>query len=185
MLKINYNTNFRMHALKYRVSQKFGAYVYFVNFIDIFQCFYIDFDFFSMKEIRAGIIRLFEQGKSGYQIAKDMGLHAGPVNKIIKRYRETGTYEDRKRSGRPRTARTPANKRKIKGRIQRNKSNRKNSIRKMATAVGTSKSSVHRILHEDIGANAWKEMKAHGLTDKAKEKRRIRCLRLVFSKHRT
>ena len=103
------------------MSQKFGAYVYFVNFIDIFQCFYIDFDFFSMKEIRAGIIRLFEQGKSGYQIAKDMGLHAGPVNKIIKRYRETGTYEDRKRSGRPRTARTPANKRKIKDRIQRNK----------------------------------------------------------------
>jgi hypothetical protein len=27
-----------------------------------------------MKEFRGGIIRLFEQGKSGYQIAKDMKL---------------------------------------------------------------------------------------------------------------
>ena len=56
-----------------------------------------------MKELRGGIIRLFEQGKSGHQIAKDMGLHPGPVNKIIKRYRETGSFEDRNRSGRPRT----------------------------------------------------------------------------------
>ena len=48
-----------------------------------------------------------------------MNLHAITVNRIIKRYQETGSYSDRQRSGRPRTARTPANKRKIKDRIQR------------------------------------------------------------------
>ena len=31
-------------------------------------------DFFSMKEFQRGIIRLFEQGKSGYQIAKQKKL---------------------------------------------------------------------------------------------------------------
>ena len=56
---------------------------------------------------------MFEQEKSGYQIAQDMNLHARTVNRIIKRYQETGSYSDRQRSGRPRTARTPANKRKI------------------------------------------------------------------------
>ena len=49
---------------------------------------------------------MFEQGKSGYQIAQDMNLHARTVNRIIKRYQETGSYSDRQRSGRPRTART-------------------------------------------------------------------------------
>ena len=62
-----------------------------------------------MKEFRGGIIRMFEQGKSGYQIAQDMNLHARTVNRITeKRYKETGSYSDRRRSGRPRTARTPA-----------------------------------------------------------------------------
>ena len=89
-----------------------------------------------MKDLRGGIIRLYEQGKTGYEIAKEMKLGSKTVYRIIKRYQETGSYNDKPRSGRPRTARTPANKRKIKGRIQRDNSNRKNSIRKMAKAVG-------------------------------------------------
>ena len=43
---------------------------------------------------------MFEQEKSGYQIAQDMNLHARTVNRIIKRYQETGSYSDRQRSGR-------------------------------------------------------------------------------------
>src|SRR5882724_4001007 len=83
-----------------------------------------------MKEFRGGIIRLFEQGKSGYQIAKDMKLPYTTVRDTIRRYRETGNYNDRPRSGRPRTARTPVKIRKIKGRIQRNPNSRRNSTRK-------------------------------------------------------
>ena len=44
-----------------------------------------------MNEFRGGIIRMFEQGKSGYQIAQDMNLHARTVNRIIKRYQETSS----------------------------------------------------------------------------------------------
>ena len=134
-----------------------------------------------MKDLRGGIICLYEQGKTGYEIAKEMKLGSKTVYRIIKCYQETGSYNDKPRCGRPRTARTPANKRKIKCRIQRDNSNRKNSIRKMAKAVGISIGSTHTILHEDIGASAWKMKEAHGLTEKAKEKRRIRCPRLVFS----
>ena len=66
-----------------------------------------------MKEFRGGIIRLFEQGKSGYQIAKDMKLPYTTVRDTIRRYRETGNYNDRPRRWGPRTARTPAKIRKI------------------------------------------------------------------------
>ena len=82
-----------------------------------------------MKELRGGIIRLFEEGKNANQIATAMNLDRKTVGRIIHRYQETGSYEDRHKSGRPKTARTPANKRKIKGRIQRNPNSRKNSIR--------------------------------------------------------
>uniref|UniRef100_A0A914DFJ6 Transposase n=1 Tax=Acrobeloides nanus TaxID=290746 RepID=A0A914DFJ6_9BILA len=47
-----------------------------------------------MKEFRGGIIRLFEQGKSGYQTAKDMKLPYTTVRDTIRRYRETGNYID-------------------------------------------------------------------------------------------
>uniref|UniRef100_A0A914C4S9 Paired domain-containing protein n=1 Tax=Acrobeloides nanus TaxID=290746 RepID=A0A914C4S9_9BILA len=91
-----------------------------------------------MKELRGGIIRLIEEGKNANQIDTAMNLDRMTVGRIIHRYQENGSYEDRHRSGRPRTARTPANKRKIKGRIQRNQNSRKNFIRKMAKAVGVS-----------------------------------------------
>ena len=52
-----------------------------------------------MKEFRGGIIRLFEQGKSGYQIAKDMKLPYTTVRDTIRRYRET-TMTDQEVGGR-------------------------------------------------------------------------------------
>uniref|UniRef100_A0A914CJH4 Transposase n=1 Tax=Acrobeloides nanus TaxID=290746 RepID=A0A914CJH4_9BILA len=125
-----------------------------------------------MSENRKAIIKLFEKGFSERKIANSLDLVQSTVHRIIARFTETGVNERKPGSGRPRTARTPANKRKIKGRIQRYKSNRKNFIRKMARAVGTSKSSIHRILHEELGANAWKDMKAHGLTDEEVYRRR-------------
>ena len=132
-----------------------------------------------MKNLRDAIIRLFEQGKTGYQIAKDMNIGERMVYRTIKRYQETGSAKDKPRSGRPITARTPVNKRKIKGRIQRNPNSRKNSTRKMGKAIGISPRTVRRILHEDLGMKARKMKKAHGLTEKGKEKRLVRCKRLV------
>ena len=117
-----------------------------------------------MKEFRGGIIRLFEQGKSGYQIAKDMKLPYTTVRDTIRRYRETGNYNDRPRSGRPRTARTPAKIRKFKDRIQRNPNSQRNSTRKMAKGVGIGRSSVLRILHD--GMKARMMVKSHTLMPK-------------------
>ena len=104
-----------------------------------------------MKDLRAGIIRLLQQGKNSEEIGKLLGISPRTARKVITRFNETGSYEDRPRSGRPITARTPVNKRKIKGRIQRNPSSRTNSTRKMGAALGISKSSAHRILRKDLG----------------------------------
>ena len=63
-------------------------------------------------------ICLFDQGKTGYQIAKDMNIGERMVYRTIKRYR--GNAKDKPRSGRPITAQRPVNKGEIKCRIQRN-----------------------------------------------------------------
>ena len=139
--------------------KKFGPINISLFLLTIFIDLQFYLNFFRMKELRGGIIRLFEEGKNANQIATAMNLDRKTVGRIIHRYQETGSYEDRHRSGRPRTARTPANKRKIKGRIQRNPNSRKNSIRKMAKAFG----SVHSILHEDLGMKSRKKVKAQGL----------------------
>uniref|UniRef100_A0A914DI50 Uncharacterized protein n=1 Tax=Acrobeloides nanus TaxID=290746 RepID=A0A914DI50_9BILA len=85
-----------------------------------------------------------------------MKLPYTTMRDTIRRYRETGNYNDRPRSGRPRTARTPAKIRKIKGRIQRNPNSRRNSTRQMAKGVRIGRSSVQRILHDDLGMKARK-----------------------------
>ena len=138
------------------------------------------FVFFSMTELRAAIIQLFEQGNSDEKIGKMLDLPARTAREVIKRFKETGSYEDRLRSGRPRTARTSVNKRKIKGRIQRNPNSRKNSTRKMAKAIGISEGSVRNILHKDLEMSARKLVEAHGLTENGKEKWLIRWKRSLF-----
>uniref|UniRef100_A0A914E7Q7 Transposase n=1 Tax=Acrobeloides nanus TaxID=290746 RepID=A0A914E7Q7_9BILA len=52
----------------------------------------------------------------------------------------------------------------------------------MAKAIGVGQSSVMRILHEDLGMSARKMVKAHGLTEKGKEKRLIRCKVLPWAR---
>ena len=86
------------------------------------------------------IISLYQKRFSERKIAELLNKPKTTVHDAIERFQFTGSAKSRQGQGggRPRTARTPANKRKIKGRIQRNKSNRKNSIRKMARAVGIS-----------------------------------------------
>lgn len=128
-----------------------------------------------MKDLRPAIIRAHNRGKKQNEIADFLGISQGTVSKAIKRFEETGSNQDRAGRGRPRKARTPINKRKIKGRIQRNPSSRKNSTRKMAAVVGISKSSVHRILRKDLNLKSRREAEAQNLEERKMQKRAERC----------
>jgi transposase len=111
------------------------------------------------------------------EIVEFLGVPKATVSDTIKRFEETGSNKDRPGRGRPRTARTPANKRKIKGRIQRNPSSRKNSSRKMAAVVGISRRSVQRILQKDLNMKSRKEAEAQNLEARKIQKRAERCPR--------
>jgi inhibitor of nuclear factor kappa-B kinase subunit alpha len=125
-----------------------------------------------MKSFRPAIIRLFEEGKKISEIARLLNLPRMTVSDAVKRYQETGSNNDRVRSGRPRTSNTSMNRKRIKGRIQRNP---KLSTRKLAKSTGVSRSSVQRILKNHLGLKAFKLQKAHLLTDTMKATRLKMC----------
>ena len=124
-----------------------------------------------MAEYAKAIIKLNQKGKTERDISELLDVPKTTVHKIIVKFNETGTTERKRGSGRPRTARTPANKRKIKGRIQRNPSSRQNSTRKMGAALGISNRAVHQILHEDLEMKSRKEAEAQNLEARKIQKR--------------
>jgi Mn-dependent DtxR family transcriptional regulator len=121
---------------------------------------------------RIEIIRQFERGKRVTDIAEDLGVKKPEVSRTLKRYRELGTYEDRPRNGRPRTARTPEKIRRIRDKIRRQP---KRSKRKLAKQERIGRESVRRIVKNDIGYS-YKFQEAQHLDE---NKKRIRKQRLV------
>lgn len=62
------------------------------------------------RENRASVIALRNEGHTLRQIAKALQVSVSAVAKTIKRVQETGTYEDRARSGRPKATSELENK---------------------------------------------------------------------------
>lgn len=130
---------------------------------------------YTMKYVREEIIRKFLKGDRPCAIFKALqphGIKRNLVYTTIKRYKEISSTEDRKRSGRPRSARTEKVVKAIRERIRRKKHR---SIRKLAADLKISRGSVHNILKKDLGCHAYKKRKVHGISDATKKKRVERC----------
>ena len=107
-------------------------------------------------EQRAAIKLFHDNGFSPASIAKQLAkVHIGErkVYRTIKRLRETGTIADRKRSGRPRSVRTPALVNKVKCRLVRNP---KQSINHMAYELKVKRSTLQRVVKFDLGLRPYK-----------------------------
>lgn len=130
------------------------------------------------KENRIAVVALY---KCGYQKSdifktlKPLGISRMFVYRAVKLFDETGGVDDRSRSGRPRTVRTPEVINAVKARIRRNPL-RKQKI--MAREMALSKMSMSRIIKQDLGLGAYKKHTGHLLTVALKQIRRVRskCL---------
>lgn len=124
-----------------------------------------------MKQFREIIVTKYRNGECPSDIFKAMkylGIKRDFVYKTLKRFKETSSTEDRRRSGRPRSARTDRVVKIVRERIRR-KNHR--SIRKLAADLNISRGSVHNILRHDLGCYAYKKRKVHGLSQASKQKR--------------
>ena len=139
-----------------------------------------------MKSNRPVIIRLHEEGRSISEIAQALKLVKSTVSRTIKRYKELGNFNDRHRSGRPRTATTANNRRKVKTRIERNP---RRSARKIAKDIGVPRESVRRMIKNDLQLKPYKLQEAHLLTEAMMATRLQRCKalkrRFAAGRHRS
>src|SRR5215469_4367033 len=102
---------------------------------------------------------------------KTSGVKHRTVYNVVNRYKETGTANDRKRSGRPRTKRTPHMLKALKARISRNPCR---SQKKLGLQMNMSRKTISRALHEDLGLKALRRGTSHMLNTRLKKNRRIR-----------
>lgn len=131
------------------------------------------------KNTRITIIELLKCGKKPSEICrilKPNNIARSVVYYNIKKFRETGGTDDRKRCGRPRTVRTKKMIKVIAERIRRNPCR---SQKKLALQVGMSTRSMSRLLKNDLHMRAYKRHTAHYLNQRLKKIRLERCKRLL------
>lgn len=128
---------------------------------------------------RAGIIQLHLSGKRQCEIFKLLQkskVSRQTISYTIKRYIETGSIQDRKRSGRPRSVRTPRMVKALKERIRRNP---RRSQKKLAIQMKVSRGTLKNALKEDLGVRAMRRGTFHMMTQQQQKNRVTRCRALL------
>ena len=128
---------------------------------------------------RSAVTQLWLNGHRQAEILKSLGSKnytRSFISRTISRYNKYGTLKDAPRSGRPRSVRTTAAKRKVKQMIMRKPVI---SFRQIASRTLISNTSVGRILKYDLGVKSFKRTKTEALTPLTIGKRLQRCHKLV------
>ncbi|CAK1587638.1 unnamed protein product [Parnassius mnemosyne] len=110
---------------------------------------------------------------------KNLNITKRFVYRTIKRYNEDSSVDDRSRSSRPRSVRTPAVIKAVKARIQRNP---KRKQKLLALQMGLSKTTVKRVLNEDLGLRAYRRKTGHRLYARLMDLRLKRCREESYNK---
>ena len=108
---------------------------------------------------KAAVIKLFQAGHKQKQNLNLLKMPNGRrmfVYRTIKRYQETGTVEDKVRSGRPSSILTPRVKKAIREQIR---GNPRRCMRKIALGMEISRRSVSRIVKNDLGMKSLKRLR--------------------------
>lgn len=133
----------------------------------------------SIKEHRQSVISLHQAGNSPAEILRSLrglGISRKFIYRTIQRYNASESIEDRPRSGRPRSVRTPNAIKAVKARIRRNPV-RHQTV--MAREMAISRRSMSRILRDDLGLKAYRRRTGQFLSTQLKERRLERSKELL------
>jgi transposase len=136
------------------------------------------------KDIQNLVLSKYKKGEAPKKIFQDLNgsVSYRTVERWCKMVRETGTIDLSKPPGCHRTVRTKAAIQKVK---RKRKGSKKISCRRLAFEMEISRSSVHRILKQDLQLKAYKKVQEPLLTDEHKARRKTfrkeDTQRIVFS----
>ncbi|TKR81345.1 hypothetical protein L596_015228 [Steinernema carpocapsae] len=94
-----------------------------------------------------------EERETISEIAKLLKFQCVRVPRVVQRSQGTGKIKDRQRNGRPRTSTTPALKKMLKQKIQRNS---QKSIRKFDKEQDVSGRTMQNLVRDDLGLKSYK-----------------------------
>ena len=122
------------------------------------------------KDFQNLVLSKYQNGDGPTKIFRDLNSSVSlrTIERWCKAVRDTGSINLSSPPGRQRIIRTKGNIQKIKHRLERRKSV---SSRKTARQLGISRTSVRRILRNDLGLRAYKIQNESLLTNEHKEKR--------------
>ena len=111
----------------------------------------------------------------------DRGWTLGGLKKLLRKIDLTGSSERRAGSGRPRTARKNEKIEQVQELVlsQEDKPQQRLTIREIAREVGISKTSVHKIVKQDLALKCFKKRQPTDLTEANKQARRERSKELL------
>ncbi|KAI1691653.1 winged helix-turn helix domain-containing protein [Ditylenchus destructor] len=115
-----------------------------------------------MSSKRAAVIELYKQGQGVNNIARLLKMHKQSVSRMVSRFKELGTLEDRPRSGRPPDVRIQKAKKVIKAKIRRNP---KRSMRQLAKEGEISDRTVRRLVNDELRKQSLKLQETTALTE--------------------
>lgn len=101
------------------------------------------------------------------------------IQRTIKRFKEHGTVEIKRKTGRKRSVRTKKLLKCVREKIRRDGSR---SYRKLASEHNISKSSMELLVKNDLKLKAFKKTRRHGLTSKNIQDRKRKC-KLLLERH--
>ncbi len=122
------------------------------------------------KDFQKLVLSKYEIDDGPTKIFRDLNgaISLPTIERWCKSIRDTGSINLSSSSGRPRTIRTKAAIRKVKNRCERGK---RVSSRKLARDLNISRTSVRRILKDDLGLRTYKILNEPSPTEEHKEKR--------------
>ena len=128
---------------------------------------------------RAQIVALFQSGMSQVDVARQMGISKQSVNYTIKRFQETGEFQSRTRSGRPRVT-SPATDRSIRRACVANPTISATEIRAglPANTSAPSTRTIQRRLSTEFNLKAYRPAKKPALSPKNIRDRLAFCNRV-------
>jgi winged helix-turn helix protein len=126
----------------------------------------------SKQSERASVLRLHLSGwrpSEIFKALKNSGIKQRTIYSVINRYKNTGTTDDKKSSGRLRTRRTKLVVKAVRERIRRNPHQ---SQRKLAQSMNMSQSSMKLLLRDGLKVRPFKQGYCHFLNNKQMENRK-------------
>ncbi|CAF3930185.1 unnamed protein product [Rotaria sp. Silwood2] len=137
------------------------------------------------EDLQKLVLLKHQNGDNPTKVFRDLNGVIGlrTITTWYKMINETGSINLSVSSGHPRTARTNANIKKVKQKLQR----KKVSTRGLALDLGISHESARRILRDDLGCRPYKHVIEPALTEEHKEKRKkfANWIRTNFRKQET